>query len=103
MKLRADQALEVRLQWSDGDAQSVGRLAWRDRRAWLEFDKAFLAAELPLSPFHLPLQPGVVPAPLEPFDGLFGVFDDSLPDGWGRLLQDRRATSLGLSPSSLSP
>lgn len=23
------------------------------------------------------------------FDGLFGVFDDSLPDGWGRLLTDR--------------
>lgn len=42
-------------------------------------------------------------SPLEPFDGLFGVFDDSLPDGWGRLLQGRRATTLGLSPATLSP
>jgi serine/threonine-protein kinase HipA len=32
-----------------------------------------------------------------------GVFDDSLPDGWGRLLIDRRAAELGLSGSSLSP
>lgn len=26
---------------------------------------------------------------VNPFDGLVGVFADSLPDGWGRLLMDR--------------
>lgn len=26
---------------------------------------------------------------MDPFDGLFGVFADSLPDGWGRFLVDR--------------
>ena len=26
----------------------------------------------------------------EPFEGLFGAFSDSLPDGWGRLLKERR-------------
>lgn len=26
---------------------------------------------------------------IDPFEGLFGVFADSLPDGWGRLLVDR--------------
>jgi len=26
---------------------------------------------------------------VDPFEGLFGVFSDSLPDGWGRLLVDR--------------
>lgn len=26
---------------------------------------------------------------MDPFEGLFGVFSDSLPDGWGRLLVDR--------------
>lgn len=25
----------------------------------------------------------------DPFDGIHGVFADSLPDGWGRLLVDR--------------
>jgi serine/threonine-protein kinase HipA len=103
MKLGANQALEVRLRWTAGDELRVGRLAWRDRRAWLELDEAFLAAGLPLSPFHLPVRPGLIPAPLEPFGGLLGVFDDSLPDGWGRLLQDRRATAAGLSPAILTP
>lgn len=38
----------------------------------------------------LPLQSGVfMPKRYDPFDGLFGVFSDSLPDGWGRLLVDR--------------
>jgi serine/threonine-protein kinase HipA len=37
------------------------------------------------------------------FDGLMGVFDDSLPDGWGRLLIDRRAAELGVSGRSLTP
>jgi serine/threonine-protein kinase HipA len=103
MKLGANQALEVRLRWTAGDELRVGRLAWRDRRAWLELDEAFLAAGMPLSPFHLPFRPGLIPAPLDPFEGLFGVFDDSLPDGWGRLLQDRRATASGLSPAILTP
>ncbi|MFH1463126.1 MAG: HipA N-terminal domain-containing protein [Pseudomonadota bacterium] len=86
-----------------GHEQKVGRLAWRDRRAWLEFDKGFLTTDLPLSPFRLPLQAGVLSAPLEPFGGLFGVFADSLPDGWGRLLQDHRASTCGLPPSQLTP
>ncbi len=103
MRLAPDQALEVRLRWSPGDEQRVGRLAWRDRRAWVEFDEAFVASSLPLSPIRLPVRPGLVAAPPEPFAGLFGVFADSLPDGWGLLLQDRRASSLGLSPAALTP
>jgi serine/threonine-protein kinase HipA len=103
VRLGRNQALEVRLRWAAEDEQRVGRIAWRDRRAWLEFDEAFLADELPLSPFRLALQPGLIASPPEPFDGLFGVFDDSLPDGWGRLLLDRRAAAHGLSPAQLTP
>jgi serine/threonine-protein kinase HipA len=32
-----------------------------------------------------------------------GVFEDSLPDGWGRLLLDRRMIRAGISPGELSP
>ena len=32
-----------------------------------------------------------------------GLFDDSLPDGWGRLLVDRHAAKLGFSPRALGP
>lgn len=86
-----------------GPPRRVGRLAWRDWRAWFEYDAGFLGSGLQLSPFRLPLRAGLFEAPLRPFAGLFGVFDDSLPDGWGRLLQDRRASALGLSAASLTP
>jgi serine/threonine-protein kinase HipA len=32
-----------------------------------------------------------------------GLFDDSLPDGWGRLLIDRKAVELGLSAANVTP
>jgi serine/threonine-protein kinase HipA len=35
------------------------------------------------------------------FEGLFGVFSDSLPDGWGRLLVDRMLLSQNISPESV--
>ena len=102
MKLRSDQALRVLLR--DGRTErEVGRLAWRDRRAWFEFDADFRATGPELSPLRLPARPGVIEAPSEPFWGMFGLFSDSLPDGWGRLLQNRRATALGLAPMSLTP
>ena len=37
------------------------------------------------------------------FDGLFGVFNDSLPDGWGRLLLDRTVESHGIRRGQLNP
>ncbi len=81
----------------------VGRLAWRDRRALFEYAPEFLAAGLPLSPLHLPPRPGVQTAPREPFAGMFGVFADSLPESYGRLLLDRRLRSLGRDPNTLTP
>ncbi len=81
----------------------VGRLAWRDRRALFEYAPDFLDAKLPISPLHLPLNPGVQTAPREPFVGLFGVFADSLPESYGRLLLDRRLRALGREPNALTP
>jgi serine/threonine-protein kinase HipA len=37
------------------------------------------------------------------FEGLFGVFNDSIPDGWGRLLLDRKLMRIGVSSGDLSP
>ena len=36
------------------------------------------------------------------FSGLWGVFADSLPDAWGRLLVDRMLQSQGFSPAHIS-
>ena len=53
------------------------------------YDPEWLSNGFSISPFSLPLREEPFIAKQEPFDGLFGVFADSLPDGWGRLLLDR--------------
>jgi len=96
--------LLVTLRWDTRDIQPVGRLAWRDRVAYLEYDEAFLASKLEISPVHHRAEPGVIrPHDIAVFEGLHGVFNDSLPDGWGRLLVDRRARQLGIEPATLTP
>ena len=40
--------------------RKVGRLAAQNRRILFEYDPAFIATALPLSPFRLPLRSGVV-------------------------------------------
>ena len=37
------------------------------------------------------------------FSGLFGVFADSMPDGWGRLLLDRHLATQGINRSEITP
>lgn len=49
-----------------------------------------------------PLRAGIFTARRDPFDGLFGIFNDSLPDGWGHLLIDRYLVSAGIQPHRLS-
>lgn len=83
--------------------QSVGRLAIRNGIIYFEYDEEFIKSKLEISPIKLPLQTGVIELPRDPFEGLPGVFNDSLPDGWGRLLFDRMLRSEGISPSDISP
>src|ERR1035438_4396972 len=89
------------------DAQNqrrkVGRLAFKDRRVLFEYDASFIASEIEISPIKLPLRPGVSVADTTIFDGLFGVFNDSLPDGWGRLLLDRTVEKYGIHRGLLNP
>lgn len=84
------------------EIQSVGRLAERNGIIYFEYDEEFSQNGVEISPFKLPLRNGVVELPSDPFEGLAGVFSDSLPDGWGRLLFDRMMRSQGISPSEIS-
>lgn len=81
----------------------MGRLLLKNRQIFFEYDVAFLKLGLELSPFKLPLKIGVITSNDKTFEGLFGVFNDSLPDGWGRLLLDRKLMHAGLTPETLSP
>ena len=85
------------------ECRKVGRLALHERQILFEYDSAFLASGIQLSPFYLPLQPGVIGSRGGQIGGLFGVFNDSLPDGWGRLLLDRALAKLGVNTNALSP
>ena len=65
------------------------------------YDCAWLKEGFSISPFSLPLREEPFVAKQEPFDGLFGVFADSLPDGWGRLLVDRLLLQNKIDPRSV--
>jgi len=85
------------------DERPVGRMVLTPERLCVfEYDPGFISTGFSLSPFYLPLRHGAFTARQEPFDGLFGIFNDSLPDGWGNLLIDRYLTSKGVPPQSLS-
>ena len=67
----------------------VGQLVYMNKKIYFEYDKSFLTTGIEISPYKLPLRSGVMVCDDDLFEGLFGVFADSLPDGWGRLLLDR--------------
>ncbi|RRD94433.1 type II toxin-antitoxin system HipA family toxin [Clostridiales bacterium COT073_COT-073] len=84
--------------------QTVGTLAaGRDYRIAFAYDEEWLEHGFAISPFSLPLKKEVFfPRSYDPFEGLFGVFADSLPDGWGRLLVDRMMQRNGLALSEIT-
>ena len=79
--------------------RKVGTMAlYKGRFAAFEYDREWLADGFSISPFSLPLEQKVFIPKQEPFDGIFGVFADSLPDGWGRLLVDRLMLKNHMNP-----
>ena len=60
-----------------------------DRKAAFEYSDEWLETGFSITPFSLPLKKQVFIPGKDYFDGLFGVFADSLPDAWGRLLLER--------------
>jgi len=83
--------------------RTVGRLALTpDGVCAFQYDAAFAQNGYSISPLKLPLTPELFIAGPQPFDGGFGVFDDSLPDGWGRLVQDRFLRANGVDPDRLT-
>lgn len=87
----------------DHEKLEVGRLAYENRTIYFEYNKAFLNTGIELSPYKLPLKSGVHTCDDRLFDGLFGLFADSLPDGWGRLLIDRHLMSQGIDFNTITP
>lgn len=95
--------LTVRLLRSPAESITVGQLAEQDQRTYFEYDPAFLSEPVDVSPFKLPVRTGLIEHTDTGFGPLHGLFDDSLPDGWGLLLMDRHFRSQGVNPATLSP
>jgi|CXWL01.1.fsa_nt_gi serine/threonine-protein kinase HipA len=87
-------SLEVRLRRDLGQERVVGRLVETGKRSeggtvFFQYDAEFLRDPLWLSPFKLAPRAGLIEHRDHDFGPIFGLFDDSLPDGWGLLLMDR--------------
>ena len=81
----------------------VGKLAITAKKlVAFEYDAEWVANGFSISPFSLPVEKKVFLPKYDPFDGLFGVFNDTLPDGWGRLLIDRVLLKNKIDPGSIN-
>lgn len=82
----------------------VGRLSLTpdDKNCAFEYDRAWLADGFSVSPLELPLRAGLFLASYSPFGGGFGVFEDSLPDGYGRYLLHKLLQKEGVDEHNLS-
>ena len=83
--------------------KKVGTLAlMKNNIVAFEYDSNWRTNCFSISPFSLPLKKQVFIPRIDPFNGLYGIFSDSLPDGWGRLLVDRMLNSQNINPREIS-
>jgi len=85
--------------------QIVGKLSMTpdDRFCAFQYDRDWLASGFSISPLDLPLKSDLFIAKAEPFWGNFGIFEDSLPDGYGRYLLNRLLKKQGIDDAGLTP
>lgn len=81
----------------------IGEMVQNQGKIYFKYHPDFIAQGLEISPFKMKLSDGILTPKETHFEGLFGVFSDSIPDGWGRLLLDRKLLSIGVNPSDISP
>ncbi len=82
---------------------TVGYLAELDGGIGFQYDNDWLDGGFNISPFSLPLERKVFINKKDTFNGLYGVFADSLSDGWGELLVRRTLSKKGINLDRLSP
>ena len=94
--------LNVYLKKSSSDKILVGKIAENQKTLYFQYDPQFLLKSIQLSPYKLPLQSDAFEHKDREFGPVFGLFDDSLPDGWGLLLMDRYLQKKGIIIDSFS-
>ena len=86
------------------NGKTVGYLAQLDDDSIaFQYDDTWIKNGFSISPFSLPLSNKIYQDGKDIFGGLYGVFQDSLPDGWGELLVRRMLAKQGINADKLSP
>lgn len=98
----AIERLTVELNFGDSLFE-VGELVTNQKQIFFKYYPDFLKTNLEISPFKIPLNAEIQTSKELFFDGFFGVFNDSLPDGWGRLLVDRYFLKKGIALHQIAP
>ncbi len=94
--------LDVFRRLGSGERVLAGQLAQNRQGVFFQYAEEYLRTQPSLSPFALSFNGDLHSAPREPHDGLFGVFADSLPDGWGMRVMDRVLRQHGVLPSQIT-
>lgn len=74
-----------------------------DNRCAFQYEKQWIAEGFSISPLDLPLKADIFIAKKTPFYGNFGIFEDSIPDGYGRYLINRILKKQGIDDATLNP
>ena len=87
------------------NGKDVGILIWNKniRRCVFEYTKEWLVDGFSISPLELPLKAEQFVAKEFPFYGNFGVFEDSMPDGYGRYLLNRILAKENIDDTEMNP
>ena len=84
--------------------RKVGTLSMGNRSCCqFEYDRTWLREGFSISPLKLPLKAGLFSAQWQPFNGNFGIFEDSLPGGYGEYLLRKVLRREGIDYGSLTP
>ena len=87
------------------NSRKVGTLTMTpdDKRCVFQYDKGWIADGFSISPLELPLTSELFVVRSDSFSGNFGIFDDSIPDGYGRYLLSRLLRRQGIDARTLTP
>ena len=94
--------LEVFRRLGSGERVLAGQLAQNRQGVFFQYAADYLGQWPNLSPFAFAFNGELHMAPRTPHGGLFGVFADSLPDGWGMRVMDRVLRQHGVVPSKIT-
>lgn len=102
MSFKPIQKLSIARTLATSEQVPVGILAQNRQGVFFQYDESYVQQFGNLSPFTLQANTQVQAAPKQPHQGIHGVFGDSLPDGWGMLLQDRVFRQKGILPAQVT-